>query len=173
VTAVAPALFVAPEVAPEVEQSPQLVQEVKLDPKPVVEVVAAPAQVEASPASPIAAPSIPAPRPPTAASPGSGHDTSLAAERAILESARAAIAGGQASAGFTSLQQHAREFPRGRLAEEREGLWIRALIAAGRKGEARERLARFRKSFPKSMLLPAFEESLGVDSVTDRGASSQ
>jgi outer membrane protein assembly factor BamD (BamD/ComL family) len=101
-----------------------------------------------------------------------GHDTSLAAERAILESARTSIAGGQAPAGFARLQQHAREFPRGRLAEEREGLWIRALMAGGRMDEARDRFERFRRSYPKSMLLPAFEESLGGDPGLEPKASS-
>jgi hypothetical protein len=89
-----------------------------------------------------------------------GRDVDLAAERAVLEEARTAVAGGQSAAAFAALQRHARTFPRGRLVEEREGLWIQTLIASGRQAEARDRVARFRKSFPRSMLLPGFDAAL-------------
>ena len=89
-----------------------------------------------------------------------GRDVDLAAERAVLEEARAAVAGGQSAAAFAALQRHARSFPRGRLVEEREGLWIQTLLASGRSSEARERVARFRRSFPRSMLLPGFDAAL-------------
>jgi outer membrane protein assembly factor BamD (BamD/ComL family) len=101
------------------------------------------------------------------------HDAALAAERALLESARVAIARGQAAPAFEALERHTRDFPRGRLAEEREGLRIQALLSAGRLDEARARFRQFRKGFPRSMLLPAFEERLEVDSMTKRAGSSQ
>jgi hypothetical protein len=100
--------------------------------------------------------------PPDAGASGVSHDTALAAERVLLETARAALARGQRATAFDALERHAREFPRGRLGEEREGLWIQALLGAGRVDEARERLRRFRKSYPRSMLLPAFEASLPI-----------
>jgi hypothetical protein len=89
------------------------------------------------------------------------HDTRLAAERQLLEAAHRAVGGGRSSEAFDALARHAREFPRGRLSEEREGLWIQALISAGRLEEARQRARRFRTLFPRSMLLPALETSLG------------
>jgi outer membrane protein assembly factor BamD (BamD/ComL family) len=101
------------------------------------------------------------------------HDTALAAERVLLETARAALARGQRATAVDALERHAREFPRGRLGEEREGLWIQALVGAGRVDEARERFRRFRKSYPRSMLIPAFEASLAPDPVTESQRSPQ
>jgi len=106
---------------------------------------------------------LPAARPAPDADAGlAGHDATLAAERALLEVARSAVARKQSAAAFEALGRHAREFPRGRLSEEREGLWIQALIGAGRTDEARQRASRFKKSFPRSMLIPAFESALGT-----------
>lgn len=102
-----------------------------------------------------------------------GHDASLAAERALLETARAALARRQGAAAFEALTRHAQAFPRGRLGEEREGLWIHALLQAGRRDEARARFERFRRSYPRSMLIPAFEASLPADSVTDSARPPQ
>ena len=100
-----------------------------------------------------------APPPPSAQA---GRDADLAAERAILDDAQRALVGGRSAAAFEVLARHASEFPRGRLSEEREGLWIRALVGAGRIEEARDRAARFRRLFPRSMLLPALESTLGT-----------
>jgi hypothetical protein len=102
-----------------------------------------------------------------------GRDAALAAERALLETARAALARGQRVTAFDALTKHAQAFPRGRLGEERDGLFIQALISAGRIDEARARLARFRRSYPRSMLLQAFDASLRADSETDEEGSSQ
>jgi hypothetical protein len=112
------------------------------------------ASASASRASPDAGPSV-------------SHDTALAAERVLLETARAAVARGQLATAFDALERHAREFPRGRLGEEREGLWIQALLGAGRVDEARARFLRFRRSYPRSMLLPAFEASLAPNPVSE------
>jgi hypothetical protein len=90
-----------------------------------------------------------------------GHDAGLAAERRILDAARRAVAGGRGADALAALDRHAREFPRGRLSEEREALWIQALIGTGRREEARQRASRFRRSFPRSLLLQAIEAALG------------
>jgi hypothetical protein len=50
---------------------------------------------------------------------------------------------------------------RGRLAEEREALRIRALAAAGRSHDARARAAAFRARFPRSLFLPVVDQVLG------------
>lgn len=123
---------VTPVVAP--EPPPPPVEPVKVvvppTPKPVVPVAEVPAK------------------------PASGRDVSLSAERALLEVARAAMAKGDLPATFTALEKHQHDFANGRLAEEREALFIQALHAAGREAEAASRTERFNKEFPDSLLAP-------------------
>ena len=59
-----------------------------------------------------------------------------------------------------AIEGHARKFPKGQLLEERDSLWVQALVNAGKFDEARLRAAEFRASFPDSMLLPAVEAAL-------------
>jgi hypothetical protein len=92
---------------------------------------------------------------------GPGRDVDLAAERAQLEIARTAVARNQGGRAIEALRQHAKQFPRGRLSEEREALWIQALLATGQRAEAGARAERFRKRFPKSLMLPALAQALG------------
>jgi TolA-binding protein len=73
-------------------------------------------------------------------------------ERASLEVARTAITRRDYVAALAALDRHAREFPRGQLAEERESMRIQALVGQGRNDEARERAARFHRDFPDSLL---------------------
>ena len=82
-------------------------------------------------------------------------DVDLAAERALIEQARMALARGQGAGALAALESHARQFPRGRLAEEREALSVQALVQAGRTDEARARAAAFRVRFPTSVFVPA------------------
>lgn len=89
-----------------------------------------------------------------------GRDEQLRAEHALIEIARAAVGRGNGAAALVVLDQHAREFPRGRMSEEREGLAIQALLVSGRRADARARLDRFRTIFPRSMMLPALEAAL-------------
>ncbi|MFT3768137.1 MAG: hypothetical protein QM820_22020 [Minicystis sp.] len=91
-----------------------------------------------------------------------GRDESLAAERRLLDEAQRALAEGRSAAAQEALDRHAREFPRGRLGEEREALSIRALARAGRMEEARARADRFRAAHPRSILLPAIEATVGT-----------
>jgi hypothetical protein len=123
---------VAPVVVP--EPPPPPVEPVKVVvpplPKPVTPVVEVPAK------------------------PASGRDVSLSVERALLEVARAAMAKGDLPATFTALEKHQHDFANGRLAEEREALFIQALHAAGREAEAATRTERFNKQFPDSLLAP-------------------
>lgn len=89
-----------------------------------------------------------------------GRDDGLTAERELLAIARTAVARGQGDAALSALDRHARQFPRGRLAEERESLRIQALIAAGRKDEAKDRAKDFGQRFPGSLQKKAIETSL-------------
>jgi hypothetical protein len=85
----------------------------------------------------------------------------LKAERALLDKARAALGRGDDDVCLAIVKTHADTFPRGHLAEEREGLAIKALVNLGRAAEARQRGARFRAHYPRSLLLPAVESALG------------
>ncbi len=119
------------------------------------------ASVELLPKAPIArvAPALPAPSTrenrtiPT-------QDSSLAAERALIETGRTALARGDHASALEALNRHESSFPKGQLAEEREALAIQTLVAAGRAREAVERGARFRLRYPESILLPVVDESL-------------
>ena len=124
----------------------------------------------ASSASPEPEPDVPpaavAAAPPSSARPPSAaaRDVDLAAERAGIDMARTALTRGDDAGALLLLQRHAREFPQGRLVEEREALWVQALARSGRVGEARAHARAFRQRFPKSMLLPA------VDMAVDGGS---
>lgn len=85
------------------------------------------------------------------------RDDDLAAERALLERARAALARGDAAGALDAVDRHAARFPRGRLAEEREVLAVQALASAARVDEARARAARFHRDHPKSAFAPAVD----------------
>jgi hypothetical protein len=102
----------------------------------------------------------PEPEPEPAPAEPMAPDT-LGEERALLDRARADIASGSFSNANSLLVRHAREFPGGQLAEEREALVIRLLVREGRIGEARVRAARFRQAHPRSIQLPGIADALG------------
>lgn len=84
----------------------------------------------------------------------------LAAERALLEVVRAAVARDHPDVALDAIRRHERDFPRGELAEEREGLRVIALVRAGDRDEARARADRFRARWPRSVLLRAIDAVL-------------
>jgi hypothetical protein len=86
---------------------------------------------------------------------------SLAAERALLEPARAALARGDAIAALDAIARHEKAFPSGALTEEREALAIQTLAAAHRGDEARTRAQRFKTRWPQSVFLPVIDATLG------------
>ena len=87
---------------------------------------------------------------------------SLAAQRALLEEARAALGRGDSQAALQAVETHAQRYPNSVLLEEREALAIKALASAGRYAEAKTRAARFRTRYPQSIMLPAIDEVLGT-----------
>ncbi len=103
---------------------------------------------------------LPAPRPPLPAASAPARDAPLERERTLLDMSRTALARGDAAAALASLEAHAREFPRGQLAEEREVMAIQALVATHRMPEARQRAAAFRTTYPASALLPVIDEAV-------------
>jgi len=114
--------------------------------------------------SPTDLPNAPAPPPPGASvilagSIASGESAKLtgnmAAERRLLDVARTALGRGNGVDALAACDEHARKFPNGLLAEEREAIAVQALVESKRLPEARVRSDRFRQSYPKSILLPA------------------
>lgn len=97
----------------------------------------------------------------TATATSVAHGEDLAKERAVLDVARSALGRGDAASTLVAVAEHERTFPRGALAEEREALAIQALALQGRSADARARADRFRKRFPRSMLLPAVDAVVG------------
>jgi hypothetical protein len=78
----------------------------------------------------------------------------------MIDTARAALARGDFEAALAAAEKHARAFPRGRLAEERDAIAVQALAGAKRGPEARARADAFRAKYPKSMLLPIVEDAV-------------
>jgi TolA-binding protein len=91
---------------------------------------------------------------------GDARDTGLAAERRLIEDARTSLTRGLSEEALATLRHHARAFPRGRLAEERESLLVQALITKGRYAQARQRAELFERKYPKSLFQPIVEEAL-------------
>lgn len=108
----------------------------------------------------------PPPGPASAAPAPSAHaarGSDLAAERALLDMARTALAKGDNAGAYGAAEDHEKRFPRGALAEEREAIAVRALAEGGKKDAARSRAERFKKTHPESILLPAVLAAGGVE----------
>lgn len=116
-----------------------------LDAQPMIASIDA-GQVQAAP-QPTAKPS----------TPNFSKDHALAAERSLLELSRTAITRGDAKTALKQLQRHARMHRRGRLAEERDALWVQALVLDRSYEKARARAQRFKKRYPQSLFLPVVE----------------
>ena len=69
----------------------------------------------------------------------------LTKENVPIAAALSALARGAPAEAIAALERHAHTFPAGQLEEEREALWIQALVAAGDGAGARARAERFRR----------------------------
>ena len=85
----------------------------------------------------------------------------LTAETRLIGNANAALQAGDAARALSLLDEHARRFPGGVLAEERDAERVLALCAAGRTSDARARAERFLRERPKSALAPKVRTSCG------------
>lgn len=85
----------------------------------------------------------------------------IAVERSLLDGARSAFATGDYETALERLRHHAERHPSGVLAEEREALTIRTLVALGRKPEAKARASAFASKYPESIMRPAVEAAIG------------
>jgi hypothetical protein len=121
----------------------------------------APVPKPAETAKPNPAPSVAVARAASSApSADSTHDRDLAAERALLSIARTAVGRRDPSAALSALRQHKQRFPKGRLSEERESLWIQALLLSGNATAAQERAKSFKADYPESMLGRGLDKAL-------------
>ncbi|HTB77893.1 MAG TPA: hypothetical protein VK762_31825 [Polyangiaceae bacterium] len=101
------------------------------------------------------------PTTPSAASPTGASQ--LSAERILLDEARAAIAQGDPARALDRLERHRRTFPVPLLGEERDAMWVQALVKAGRYDEARSHAAAFRKRSPDSLFSSVVDSA--IDSI--------
>lgn len=76
-----------------------------------------------------------------------------AAELELMRRAHSAYGQGNFGTALALVNEHARKFPGGLLAEEREALRVRSLAGAGRSTEARRAANGFAERFPRSVLL--------------------
>jgi len=116
-------------------------------PASVVVPVPATTVEEAPPVAEAEAPADPAPAATVAAA-----RSSLPDERALLDRARRQLASAEPQRALTFLEQHAQRYARGALAEEREAMWVNALVLLGRKDEAKARGEAFQSRFPNSLM---------------------
>ncbi|WP_438037027.1 hypothetical protein [Sorangium sp. So ce204] len=99
--------------------------------------------------------------PPSASPPSAGAAGEAETEVQLLHRAQDALAT-DAGSSFALTVEHARRFPAGALAQEREIIAIRALLALGRAAEARARAASLLERFPGSAYRGRLE-SLGLE----------
>jgi hypothetical protein len=163
---VAPAPAELPAVAQASEPAPAPV-----GPTPPVAAASIPevTPVESSPPPVLAPPTVARPRAiAPAAAPTPAVDT-LAEETEIVARARAAIASGEWTRAQTLLADHARRFPRGVLAPERDAYTAIARCSSGARGSI---LATFTAAHPGSAYLDRVRAAC-EDSSTDRSAATE
>ena len=98
------------------------------------------------------------PRSPRPATP----QESYAAELDLLQRAQAAYAEREFSGALVLVAEHARRFPNGRLAEEREALRVRSLARSEHAEEAHRAAEAFANRFPRSVLMPRLWQTAGT-----------
>lgn len=89
-------------------------------------------------------------------------------ELSQLEKARTLLTEGQVTATLAQVRKHVISYPHSALEQERQALYVKALVAADRMIEARVRAAAFVKRFPNSPLRGSVEKAVAVDSVMVR-----
>jgi hypothetical protein len=81
-------------------------------------------------------------------------------ELSQLEKARTLLSDGHAAATLALLNSHFARYPRSALEQERQALYVKALVAADRMAEARKRAAVFVRRFPRSTLRGSVESAV-------------
>jgi hypothetical protein len=123
-------------------------------PAPVVS--ALPDDAAPSPAPPVAPPARSAPARTHHAAPS--PPPSPPSEVALVEEARAALAGRDFRGALAAAARHQKLYPAGVLGEEREAIRVEALAGTGDRAAARDRLRAFLLRFPRSSYRRHLEE---------------
>lgn len=128
---------------------------------PVPVAAPTPAPVVAPTPAPVALPS-PAVVAPARPRPQPAPDT-LAEELRLLNAARRALAARQLDDAARPLAEHARRFPRGQLAEEREATAALVTCARGDRDASARAAERFLRAHPRSPQAPRVRRACGVE----------
>ena len=108
-----------------------------------------------------------APAPPPRTRPNvAARGSTLAAEVTLLDSVRAALAGGAPDQAVRTVERYHREFPVGLLAADAEALALEAIVAQGERALAAQRARRFLERHPNDPHAPRAREI--VEITTDR-----
>ena len=86
----------------------------------------------------------------------------VAEEAHLLREADAALRGGDTAGATRWLDEHARLFPNGVLAEERDVQRVLVLCASGQPDAARMEASRFLSAYPRSLLAGRVRASCGA-----------
>ena len=100
---------------------------------------------------------------PVTASAPPARGSQLSAERIVLDEARGALAQGDPARAIERLDHHRRVFPAPLLGEERDAMWVQALVKGGRVDEARAHAEAFRRRYPDSLFSSVVDSA--IDSV--------
>jgi hypothetical protein len=146
---------------PDVVQAPPTVVSVYVDRAPPSNAVSLTPTFTTPTASTSAsvAPSASAPTAPPSSTQSTRADDT-AAERALLDPARTALGKNDGPSAMEGVHKHEQRFPKGQLTEEREAIAIQALVLLGNGPEAQARAARFKRTYPNSVLAPAVDAAL-------------
>jgi len=98
---------------------------------------------------------------PAAEAPSLEPPATLEAEAQLIQAATRALRAGDARAALAALDDHARAFPRGVLAEERAAQRVPALCALGDTRRANDEAAAFVHAYPHSPLAPRMRAACG------------
>jgi hypothetical protein len=85
----------------------------------------------------------------------------FAKELSVLQPARQAVARQDFALALGAIAAHQRNYPAGKLSEEREALRVKALLGLGRVAEAERAGTAFHARFPRSALIGRIDEMLG------------
>jgi hypothetical protein len=133
---------------------PPIASPERVAPAPIGRVTNAGIPSTDGPTPPLARVPLKAPRPTHVGARGGSAPDPFTAELELLQRAHGAYTRHDFSVALTLVAEHARRFPSGHLAEQREALRVRSLAGAGRGDEARRAAAGFALRFPRSVLLP-------------------
>jgi hypothetical protein len=147
-----------PAVAERPDRATRAAAEIAVPPPTTV---AAPAAVEA-PATRAAA-SAGVPSTGARVETGRAPASTLAAETALLEGARAALGRGDSEAALRALSEHAQRFPQGALVEERLASQVFAFCGLGRRADAARAAAELLRRAPASPLRGRVQASCAGD----------